>query len=64
MWAGCGVGDSGVGGQTTRKTFTSGGLYEHVENIHLARVAWTMGDGPEPAGSGETGYPSQPIVIS
>jgi hypothetical protein len=63
MWAGCGVGNNNVGDQTTRKTFTSEGLCEHVENIHLAHVAWTMGDGPAAAGSGETGYPNQPIFI-
>ncbi|EFQ97081.1 hypothetical protein MGYG_00124 [Nannizzia gypsea CBS 118893] len=46
LWTGC------VPTQSTPRTFSTGGLKEHLDNVHLSPLAWKLGDGPKSVSSG------------
>ncbi|KMQ43880.1 hypothetical protein HL42_5430 [Trichophyton rubrum] len=58
MWTGC------ASGETAPRIFSTEGLKQHLDSVHLSPLAWKLGDGPKSVSSGETGKFHLPIVIS
>ncbi|DAA74498.1 TPA_exp: Uncharacterized protein A8136_3256 [Trichophyton benhamiae CBS 112371] len=57
-WTGC------ASGEAAPRIFSTEGLKQHLDSVHLSPLAWKLGDGPKSVSSGETGKFHLPIVIS